>query len=387
VTERVDVVVVGGGILGLAAARAVQQDDPRLVVVVLEREPAVAHHQSSHNSGVLHAGVYYQPGSLKARLCREGKAAMERYCVERGIGVTRNGKLVVAVDPSELARLDALTERARANRVEGVRVLHGDELRDVEPNVAGIRALHSPGTAVVDFGEVCRVLAGELPDVRLGIDVGAVENRSGLVHVDTSAGVIEARHAIVCAGLWSERMARSTELRIVPFRGAWLALRPRAAELVRGNVYPVPDPALPFLGVHLTRRVDGTVWAGPNAVLSLSQPRLLARALRFGGTWRLFAHHWRTGARELWRDQIRRAYVRQVARYLPTLTVADIEPGRRPCGVRAQAIGRDGALIDDFVLDVRGRVVHVLNAPSPAATSAFAIAEHIAGIVASHRRS
>ena len=272
-TERVDVVVVGGGILGLAAARAVQQDDPRLVVVVLEREPAVAHHQSSHNSGVLHAGVYYQPGSLKARLCREGKAAMERYCVERGIGVTRNGKLVVAVDPSELARLDALTERARANRVEGVRVLHGDELRDVEPNVAGIRALHSPGTAVVDFGEVCRVLAGELPDVRLGIDVGAVENRSGLVHVDTSAGVIEARHAIVCAGLWSERMARSTELRIVPFRGAWLALRPRAAELVRGNVYPVPDPALPFLGVHLTRRVDGTVWAGPNAVLSLSQPR------------------------------------------------------------------------------------------------------------------
>jgi L-2-hydroxyglutarate oxidase LhgO len=386
-TERVDVVVVGGGILGLAAARSLLRTGSHRDLVVLEREHAVGQHQSSHNSGVLHAGVYYQPGSLKAQLCREGKSAMERYCAERGIAVVRNGKLVVAVDDSELPRLDALTERARANGVAGLRVLRGDELREVEPNVAGVGALHSPSTAVVDFGTVCRVLAGELPDVRLGVDVGTVENRSGLVHVDTSAGVIEARHAIVCAGLWSERMAPSSELRIVPFRGAWLALRPRAADLVRGNVYPVPDPTLPFLGVHVTRRVDGTVWAGPNAVLSLSQPRLLARALRFGGTWRMFAHHWRTGASEMWRDQFRRAYVRQVTRYLPALTVEDVYPGPRPSGVRAQAIGRDGTLLDDFVLDVRGRVVHVLNAPSPAATSAFAIADRIAGVVAGPHRS
>ena len=381
-TERVDVVVVGGGILGLATARSLQRTDARRQVVVVEREQAVGQHQSSHNSGVLHAGVYYAPGSLKALLCREGKRAMERYCAEHDIPIARNGKLVVAVDNSELGRLDALIERARANGVEGLRVLHGDELRDVEPNVAGMRALHSPGTAVVDFGAVCEAVADELADVRLGVHVDAIDSRSGVVHVDTSAGSLEARHAVVCAGLWSERMAPSSELRIVPFRGAWLVLRARAAALVRGNVYPVPDPALPFLGVHLTRRVDGAVWAGPNAVLSLSQPRLLARAMRFSGTWRLFAQQWRNGARELWRDQFRGAYVREVARYLPALTVDDIEPGPRPFGVRAQAVRRDGTLVDDFVLDVRGRALHVLNAPSPAATSAFAIADLIADQVA-----
>jgi L-2-hydroxyglutarate oxidase LhgO len=371
-------VVVGGGIVGLASARALRTADPRRRVVVLEREQAVGQHQSSHNSGVLHAGVYYAPGSQKAKLCREGKITMEKYCAEHGIAVERNGKLVVALDRSELGRLDALVERARANGVEGVRVLDRDELREVEPHAAGIRALHSPGTAVVDFGAVCAALAAELDDVRTGVEVHEVTSEG---HVETSAGSIDAKAVVVCAGLWSARLARSHEMLIVPFRGAWLALRPRAASLVRGSIYPVPDPDLPFLGVHITRRIDGSVWAGPNAVLSLAHPTMLARSLAFAGTWRLFAHHWRAGARELWRDRVRRAYVQEVARYLPGLTLDDIELGPRPFGVRAQAVARDGTLIDDFVFARDGRVLHVLNAPSPAATSALAIGTHIANEV------
>lgn len=378
-SERFDVVVVGAGIVGLATARAMLARYPRRRIVVLERERDVGLHQSSHNSGVLHAGVYYAPGSQKALLCRDGKVAMERYCAEHDIPVERNGKLVVALERAELPRLDALIERARANGVEALRVLGSEEIAEVEPHVAGIRALHSPGTAVVDFGAVCRSLAAELPEVRTGVHVHEVL-RSGAVHVDGPAIYAESA-VVVCAGLWSSSLARSPETVIVPFRGAWLQLRAHAASLVRGNVYPVPDPRLPFLGVHLTRRVDGSVWAGPNAVLSLAQPRLLARALRFSGTWRLFAEHWRTGARELWRDRVRSAYVRDVARYLPGLGVEDIEPGPRPFGVRAQAVGRDGRLVEDFVVARDGRVAHLLNAPSPAATSALAIGEHLCRIV------
>lgn len=372
-------IVVGGGIVGLATAHALLSSDARRRIVVLERERDVGLQQSSHNSGVLHAGVYYEPGSQKALLCRDGKLAMERYCADHGIPVERNGKLVVALESTELPRLDALVERARANGVEGLRVLARDEIAEVEPHVAGIRALHSPGTAVVDFAAVCRSLAAELPEVRTGVTVARVHGSGA---VDTGDRVLHADSAVVvCAGLRSASLAGSVDMVIVPFRGAWLQLREPAASRVRGNVYPVPDPRLPFLGVHLTRRVDGTVWAGPNAVLSLAEPGLLARALRFPGTWRLFAEHWRTGLRELWRDRLRRVYVRDVARYLPGLTMSDIEAGPRPFGVRAQAVARDGKLIDDFVIARDGRVVHVLNAPSPAATSALAIGEHVARLV------
>ncbi|HET7486290.1 MAG TPA: L-2-hydroxyglutarate oxidase [Acidimicrobiales bacterium] len=384
--ERADVVLVGGGIVGLATARALRTSMPGASVVVLEREQGVGRHQSSHNSGVLHAGVYYAPGSLKAELCRRGKEMMERFCADHGIPVDRNGKLVVATHESELGRFEALVERAGANGVERLAVLDARQLREIEPHAAGIRALHSPTTGVVDFGAVCGALAAGL-DVRTGVAVTSVAGDGpDRVVVHTSAGDFGAGAAMVCAGLWSEHLAARSghraDVRVVPFRGSWTALRPSGAALVRGNLYPVPDPELPFLGVHFTRRIDGAVWAGPNAVVSLSQPALLARAAAFGGSWRLAAAQYRTGATELWTERNRRVALAGMRRYLPELTDADVAWGERPHGVRAQAVDRKGRLVDDFVLARAGRVVHVLNAPSPAATSSLAIADRLAAELA-----
>lgn len=380
--ESFDAAVIGGGIVGLATARALLLADPTRRVVVLEREAGVGRHQSSHNSGVLHAGVYYAPGSVKAELCRRGKAEMERFCHDHAIPILVTGKLVVAVDRSELGRFEALLARATANQVPGLRVVEPDEMREIEPNVAGVRALLSPGTAAVDFGSVCEALAAELPEVRLGAEVHTIDEWTDRVHLATAAGDIEASVVVVCAGLQAEHMAAKsglkTDVRIVPFRGSWIPLRPAGAALVRGNIYPVPDPRLPFLGVHLTPRFDGQVWAGPNAVLSLAQPPLLGRAALFGGSWRLAVRFGRVGAVELWRDRIRRSYVRQVQRYVPALTDADFERGPRPFGIRAQAVDRSGRLIDDFLLLGAGRVVHALNTPSPGATSSLAIGERLA---------
>ena len=384
-TDRpVRVVVVGGGIVGLATARAIRSATPSAEVVVLEKESAVGQHQSSHNSGVLHAGVYYQPGSIKATLCRRGKVMMEAFCAQQGIPVDRNGKLVVATEASELGRFDALVDRARANEVEGLAVLDGRELRAIEPHARGLRALHSPGTGVVDFGAVCRALAVDL-DVRTDVSVQTLADRGTQVVLETTAGERTADAAVVCGGLWSESLAarsgHRTDVRVVPFRGSWVALRPSGAALVRGNIYPVPVPGLPFLGVHFTRRIDGEVWVGPNAVVSLSQPRLLARAAAFSGSWRLAAEHLGTGAREVWTDRSRRALLRAMRRYVPDVADRDVDWGRKPSGVRAQVVDRRGRLIDDFVLAKQGRVVHVLNAPSPAATSALAIGERLAAEV------
>jgi L-2-hydroxyglutarate oxidase LhgO len=382
VTESFDAAVIGGGIVGLATARALLAAAPARRVVVLERESGVGRHQSSHNSGVLHAGVYYTPGSVKATLCREGKAAMEAFCRDHGIPVLTTGKLVVAVDRSELERFDALVGRATANGVPGLRVLDADEMREIEPNVVGVRALLSPGTAAVDFGAVCEALAAELPDVRLGAEVQSIDERTDGVIVTTSATEVEAAVVVVCAGLDAERIATAcglqTDYRIVPFRGSWIPLRPNGAALVRGNIYPVPDPRLPFLGVHLTPRFDGQVWAGPNAVLSITHPQLIARAARFAGSWRLAARFWRVGAVELWRDRVRSAYIRQVQRYVPALAPDDFARAPRPYGIRAQAVDRSGKLVDDFVLLGAGRVVHALNTPSPAATSSLAIGRRLA---------
>ncbi|MGE0795040.1 MAG: L-2-hydroxyglutarate oxidase [Acidimicrobiia bacterium] len=383
-SNRSDVAVVGGGIVGLATARKLLDADPALRVTVLEAEPRVGLHQSSHNSGVLHAGVYYQPGSAKAELCRRGKAEMERFCEEHGIPVVRNGKLIVALDEGELARFDALVERATANGVPDLRVLGPGELREIEPHAAGIRALHSPSTGVVDFGAVCRALADELPDVRVGHRVTAMVESGDGVRLETAGGPVEARMAVVCGGVRAETLAASagldTGLRVVPFRGSWLELTPEGGDLVRGNIYPVPDPTLPFLGVHFTRRFDGRVWAGPNAVLSLAHPRLLARALGHPGLYRLAWTHRATAVRELYEDRVRRAYLRQMRRYVPEVGAEHLRPAR-PFGIRAQALGRDGRLVDDFVIEGGRRVVHVLNAPSPAATSSLAIGERVAGEV------
>ncbi|HEY2220127.1 MAG TPA: L-2-hydroxyglutarate oxidase [Gaiellaceae bacterium] len=388
-----DVVVVGAGILGLATARRLLQERPGLRLAVLEKETAIATHQTGHNSGVVHSGIYYAPGSLKARLCREGKAALERYVAERGLPYERCGKLIVATDESELPRLAELERRAVANGVDGLRVLERDELRAFEPNAAGIRALHAPETAIVDYRAVAAALASDVRDaggeLSLGSAVVGLAERERSVAVETTAGTFEAAALVGCAGLQSDRVAALAgtrpPVRIVPFRGDYYTLKPPARALVNGLVYPVPDPAFPFLGVHFTKLTDGRVIAGPNAVLAFARERYgragvdirdVASTLGYRGFWRFARRHFRFGAGEMWRDVVKRAYVRELQRYVPAVTAADLEFG--PSGIRAQALDRQGRLVDDFVLERTGRQLHVLNAPSPAATASLAIAEHIA---------
>jgi L-2-hydroxyglutarate oxidase len=371
-----DVVVAGGGIVGLATARALALRGMR--VVVLEREAALGTHQTTHNSGVIHAGLYYEPGSLKARLCVEGAAALYAYCAERGIAAERCGKLVVATRAADLERLDHLERRARANGVPGLARLGPEELSTIEPAARGLAALHSPNTGMIDFGDVAAAYAADVAEhggeVRTGAGVRALVERGERVEAVLESGtVVAARKAVACAGAWSDRLAMRSgarpDVRIVPFRGAYLRLlRP---ELVRGQIYPVPDPALPFLGVHLSRTIGGEVLIGPTALLVPHR-----RSLRWPGTARLVRRWWRTGARELAHALSRRLLVREAARFVPEIGLADVRPGL--AGIRAQALGRDGALVDDFLLARTGRAVHVLNAPSPAATASLAIGEMIA---------
>ena len=372
-----DVVVVGAGIVGLAAARHLQRERPGLRVVVLEREAEVATHQTGRNSGVAHAGIYYAPGSLKARLCVEGLARLRAYCEERGIAYDACGKVVVALEQRELPALDELERRGRANGVPGLRRIGPEELREIEPHAAGIAALHSPQTAIVDFAAVARALADDLRadggTVATGCQVHAIERApGGGALVRHARGETHTRLAVTCAGQWADRLAQAAgapaDPRIVGFRGAYLRLRPEARHLANGLIYPVPDPRLPFLGVHVTPRVDGEVLLGPTALLVPSP-----RALAWPGTWRVARRFWRTGLRELRQAADRRALVAACARYLPALDPADVLPG--PSGVRAQAVARDGALVDDFVVHEAQGALHVRNAPSPAATSALALAE------------
>jgi (S)-2-hydroxyglutarate dehydrogenase len=394
--DDLDVAVIGAGIVGLATAHRLLRARPGLRVAVLERDGDVGRHQSSRNSGVLHAGLYYPPGSAKARFIRAGKATMERFCAQHGVPVARTGKVVVAVDRRELPGLAALETRARTNGVP-VERLDADGLRAHEPHVVGIAGLWSPETAVTDFGLVCQALARAVRaaggEVRTGVEVVGLDDRPCAVRVATTAGDVAARSAVACAGLQADRFAALAGLRtperVVPFRGAWLELRPGLRHLVRGNVYPVPAGCgLPFLGVHLTRRVDGRVWIGPNAVLAGAREgarpwalsaRDLVEVVRFGGTWRLAGRHLGVAAGEVWRDRVLRATVRAVQRYVPTIGLRDVRRG--PWGVRAQLVAPDGRLVDDFTIRASGRVLHVLNAPSPAATAALAIGEDLAGRV------
>jgi L-2-hydroxyglutarate oxidase len=393
--SQFDVAVVGAGILGLATARELLRRHPRLRVAVLDREPQVGAHQTSHNSGVLHAGIYYAPGSLKAKLCVAGAAQMYAFCEQHGVAVERCGKLIVALDPSELPRLDELERRGRANGVPGLRRLAAEEIAEVEPRCAGLAALHSPNTGIVDFAAVARRLADEVREhggeLLLGREVQAVRKGArevALVHAG-EASATTARHAVFCAGAWADRLARRAgapaDPRIVPFRGQYLRLRPGARGLVRGLIYPVPDPELPFLGVHVTRHVSGDVLLGPSALIVGARDAYRLRTVRaadvastlaWPGTWRLIGRWWRTGLQELRLATSRRAFVAACARYVPDLTAADVEDG--PAGVRAQAVARDGALVDDFVFSEAGPTLHVRNAPSPAATSSLTIAAAIA---------
>jgi (S)-2-hydroxyglutarate dehydrogenase len=390
---RYDLAVVGAGLLGLASAYRLLERSPRLRIVVLEKEPGPARHQSGHNSGVVHAGLYYAPGSLKAQLCRAGAAALREKCGEWEIPVIRRGKLVVASSEAELERLAELERRGRENGIDGLQMLDGDELRRIEPDVQGVRALHVPETSVVDFKLVAARLTDELRarrvEFRFGARLTAVEARTGHVRMQTTAGDIEASALVACAGLQSDRVAElagaAPGVRIVPFRGAYWQLSDTAAALVRGLVYPVPDPSFPFLGVHFTRGADDRVTAGPNAVPALAREgyRRTAFSLRdsreaflWPGFARLARRYAKTGAVEIWRDSVKAAAVAEMRRYIPAISMRDVNRGGS--GIRAQAMSPQGLLVDDFVIEDGPASLHVLNAPSPAATSCLAIGSVIA---------
>ncbi|NUP61317.1 MAG: L-2-hydroxyglutarate oxidase [Nonomuraea sp.] len=391
VTEKIG--VVGAGIVGLAVARELAAARGA-EVTVLEKEARVGAHQTGHNSGVVHAGIYYQPGSLKATLCREGVALLRAYCAEHELPYREVGKLVVASSRAERAALRALAERARANGVPGIAELDALGLREIEPHAVGVAAIHSPHTAIADFPAVARRLALDVAElggsVRLSHPVRAIRETSRGVQVLAARRRFTFDRLVVCGGLGTDTVAAMAgmpgEVRIVPFRGEYYALAGAARELVRGLIYPVPDPRYPFLGVHLTRHIDDEVLVGPNAVLALAYEgykwRNIAnfgQIMRWPGTLRMARTHWRTGIKEVYGSLVKRAFVQAARRYVPELTAADLV--RTGGGVRAQAVARDGRLVDDFVVDVQGKVVVVRNAPSPAATSSLAIARHIAGIV------
>ncbi|WP_320068616.1 L-2-hydroxyglutarate oxidase [Micromonospora sp. RTGN7] len=384
-------VVVGGGIVGLAVAHRLVTDRPGDSVTVLEKEAGWAAHQTGHNSGVIHAGVYYKPGSMKATMCKAGSASMVEFCDEHGLSYDICGKLIVATDPAELPRLRALHARASANGLPA-RLIEAAEAAEYEPHVAAVAALHVSSTGIVDFGAVCRKLAELLAaagaDLRTRTEVTGVANRPDGVVITTTNGEVIGDVLINCAGLHADRISRlagvPTPVRIVPFRGEYYELTPQRRDLVRGLIYPVPDPQFPFLGVHLTKMIDGSVHAGPNAVLATARegyswgrvsPRDVWDELSYRGLWALARRHYRYGLTEAARSLSKKKFAASLARLVPELTPADIV--RAGAGVRAQAILPDGGLVDDFLIVEADRQVHVLNAPSPAATSSLEIARHI----------
>ena len=391
-SESFDLAVVGGGIVGLATAFRVLEAHPGTRVVLLEKERELGAHQTGHNSGVIHSGLYYRPGSAKARTCVAGSDAMKRFCAEHGLPFAICGKVVVATEESELPALEELHRRGAANGVPGLQLIGPERLREIEPYAVGLRALHVPQAGIVDYRQVARKL-GELirasgGDVRLGARVSAVREESSALVLETSVGEFTAKQLVTCAGLHSDRVARmeggAPSARIVPFRGEYYELVPEREFLVKGLIYPVPDPRFPFLGVHFTRRIHCGVEAGPNAVLAFRRegyrklqvsPRDLLDVLTYGGFWRLAAKYWRTGLGEIVRSLSKRAFVRALERLVPEIRPADVRPAGS--GVRAQALAPDGKLVDDFLIVERPRALHVCNAPSPAATASLAIASEI----------
>ncbi len=394
--EPYDVAIIGGGILGLAAGREVLQRRPGASLVVLDKEPELGQHQTGHNSGVIHSGIYYTPGSVKAQACVSGSSALMRYCDEHEIPFDRCGKVIVATNEDELPRLDELHRRGVANGVPDLAIIGPERLKELEPNVVGVRALWSPNTGIIDFSKVAASYADDLRkaggEIRTRHEVQGLLRERKITILQTAGEDVRARSVIACAGLQADRVAALTggspTPRIVPFRGDYFVLRPERRHLVRSLIYPVPDPAFPFLGVHFTRRMNGEVWLGPNAVLAFARegyrrtdlvPGDLAEALAYPGFRRLAAKFWRVGLAEMWRDVSKGAFLKSLQQFMPELTEADLVAG--PSGVRAQALGEDGALVDDFVVEASGGVLHVRNAPSPAATSSLAIGQMIADAV------
>jgi L-2-hydroxyglutarate oxidase LhgO len=391
-TQEPEVAIVGAGIVGLAIGLEVTRRLPGVRLCVIEKEPAVASHQTSHNSGVVHSGIYYRPGSLKARLCVAGAEAMVRFCAEHGIPYERCGKVIVSTREEELAQLEELYRRGVGNGLRGLRMLRAEEIREFEPHAAGIRGIHVPSTAIVDYRQVAEkyaeLIRGRGGEVLLSHAVTGLTRSGGRTVIATSQGVISAKLVINCAGLHSDRVGRMAQakldLAIVPFRGEYYDLRPEKHHLVRGLIYPVPDPQFPFLGVHFTRRIGGGVEAGPNAVLALAREGYSKRSFEmtdvmeyaaFAGFWRMASRHWRTSIDEYRRSWSKAEFTRSLQRLVPELQAEDLVEGG--AGVRAQALGRDGKLIDDFHIVYGEGMVHVANVPSPAATASLAIAGHI----------
>lgn len=390
--DRADVAVIGGGILGLATAFALSERFPRCAVVVVEKEAQLAAHQTGHNSGVIHAGIYYTPGSYKAQLCVDGARRLMAFCDANGIAYERCGKVIVATDETELPRLQTLYERGTANGVAGLRMLEPEQVREIEPHARAVRALHSPNTAIVDYTAVARALAAQLDQRGVQIlrsaPVHTITRALRRLYLETPHGTLAARHLVNCAGLYADTVARlmgvQPKVRIIPFRGEYYTLRPQCGH-VRGLVYPVPDPAFPFLGVHFTKRITGEVEAGPNAVLAFAREGYRMQTvnivetlgvLAYRGFWVMAGRYWRTGAYEFYRSLSKRAFTRALQRLVPEVQEEDLAPGG--AGVRAQAVSPDGSLVDDFRITETADAVHVLNAPSPAATASLAIGAHIA---------
>jgi (S)-2-hydroxyglutarate dehydrogenase len=393
-----DVAIIGGGIVGLATARALLERSPSLSLVICEKESELGTHQTGHNSGVIHSGIYYKPGSYKAKLCVEGARLAVEFCDANGIKYDRCGKVIVATSQEELPRLRTLYERGIANGVPGVTMIDAERVREIEPHVRALSGIHSPNTAIVDWGEVATAFGRDLTNRGVTIErnfpVSAITRvRGGGLAVSTTQHSITARKLVNCAGLYSDVVARMAgaepEVQIVPFRGEYYMLRPESEHLVHGLIYPVPDPEFPFLGVHFTRTIHGEVEAGPNAVLALARegygwsrarPTEFLGTLRYRGFWSMARKYWRTGAYEVYRSLSKAAFVKALQRLVPELKPEDIKPGGS--GVRAQAVRPDGSLVDDFSIASSPDAIHVLNAPSPAATASLAIGRHIAGLAA-----
>jgi L-2-hydroxyglutarate oxidase LhgO len=397
VTQSADLAIVGGGIVGLGTALGLTEAYPRLRVTVLDKEPQLGTHQTGHNSGVIHSGIYYKPGSLKARLCVDGARRMKQFCDTHGIKWEGCGKVIVATDERELPRLQSIFERGQANGLAGLKMLSAEEVRAYEPNCRAVRAIHVPETGIVDYGQVIAKMAELLGQrgarIMTSSGVGAIRRQgSGLV-LETAQGALEAKHLVNCAGLHSDRVAAlmgvTPEVRIIPFRGEYYMLRPERRSIVRGLIYPVPDPEFPFLGVHFTRTIHGDVEAGPNAVLAFARegyrlstvkPADLLGTLGYAGFWHMARKYWRVGAFEMYRSASKAAFVRSLQKLVPDIAAADLERGG--AGVRAQAVAPDGSLVDDFRISVTAGAVHVVNAPSPGATASLAIGRYVAGVAA-----
>lgn len=390
-----DVAIIGGGIVGTATAMALACRPRKPDIIVLEAETKLAAHQTGNNSGVIHSGLYYKPGSLKARNCVEGREAMYRFCEEHGIPHDRCGKLVVATSPAQMPALEELDRRGRANGLKGLRRLEADELKEYEPAVVGIAGLHVDETGIVDYTAVTNAFAGIVREaggeIRTGARVTAARRQGGTLVLETTAGAVQARTLINCAGLQSDRVATlcgvEPGVKIIPFRGEYYELVGERATLVRNLVYPVPDPRFPFLGVHFTRTIHGEVEAGPNAVFALARegygwtrvrPAELLGTLRFGGFWTMARKYWRTGVYEMYRSLNKQAFTRALQRLVPDVRAEDIHRGG--AGVRAQAVAADGSLVDDFRIVADQDAIHVLNAPSPAATASLSIGRHVASL-------